>query len=61
MRFSLDELLATQTQGGFKALDGVGLLGMLNTPLYIRQAIASETQVYTLNEPPKFFGKGVSK
>ena len=55
----IDELLATKTNGGFRAVDGVGLLGMLNTPLYIRQAIATETQVYTLSEPPKFFGKGV--
>jgi spermidine synthase len=34
------------------------LLGMLQTPAYIRRAIAAETQVYTLKEPPKFFGKG---
>jgi spermidine synthase len=34
------------------------LLGMLQTPAYIRKAIASETQVYTIKEPPKFFGKG---
>jgi spermidine synthase len=32
----------------------------MQTPLYIRQAIASETTVYTLNEPPKFFGTGIA-
>jgi spermidine synthase len=42
-------------------LDGVALLGMLNLPLHLRQAIASETQVYTLAEPPKFFGQGSVK
>ncbi|ELR97846.1 fused MFS/spermidine synthase [Gloeocapsa sp. PCC 73106] len=56
----VDELLKTKTHGGFRAIDGIGLLSVLNTPLYIRQAIASETQVYTLSEPPKFFGKGVN-
>jgi hypothetical protein len=34
---------------------------MLNLPLHLRQAIASETQVYTLAEPPKFFGQGSVK
>jgi spermidine synthase len=34
------------------------VLGMFQTPAYIRKAIAAETQVYTLKEPPKFFGKG---
>jgi spermidine synthase len=36
----------------------MSLLGLLQTPAYIRRAIAAETQVYTLKEPPKFFGKG---
>ena len=34
------------------------LLGIMQTPLYVRQAIAAETTVYTLDEPPKFFGTG---
>lgn len=54
----IDRLLAEQTTGGLKMLDGVGLLGMLNLPRHLRTAIAEETQVYTLAEPPKFFGKG---
>ncbi|MEL6787939.1 MAG: spermidine synthase, partial [Cyanobacteria bacterium J06607_15] len=41
-------------------IDGISLLGILQTPLYIRQAIAVETTVYTLDEPPKFFGTGVN-
>jgi spermidine synthase len=56
-----DELLATQTTGGLLCLDGITLLGMLQTPAHIRRAIAQESQVYTLSAPPKFFGKGVSQ
>ena len=55
---SVDELLANKTTGGYRFIDGVTLLGILQTPLYIRKAIADETTVYTLNEPPKFFGTG---
>lgn len=55
---SIDEILSEQTTGGYRFIDGTTLLGILQTPLYIRQAIATETKIYTLNEPPKFFGKG---
>ncbi len=54
----IDRLLQEKTSGGFRMLDGVTLLGMLNLPLHLRQAIAKETQVYTLANPPKFFGQG---
>lgn len=54
----VDQLLSENTTGGFSLIDGMGLLGMMQTPAYVRKAIASETQVYTLKEPPKFFGKG---
>ncbi len=57
----IDELLAAKTTGGFKLMDGISLLGMLQTPAYIRRAIEQETEVYTLKSPPKFFGKGASK
>jgi spermidine synthase len=56
----IDRLLATQTTGGFRFLDGMALLGTMQTPLFVRQAIASETTVYTLKEPPKFFGTGIA-
>jgi spermidine synthase len=56
-----DKLLASKTSGGLRMLDGVTLVGMLNLPLHLRKAIASETQVYTLAEPPKFFGQGAVK
>ena len=34
-------------------MDGISLLGMLQIPLNVRQAIATETQIYTLKNPPK--------
>ncbi|MGF1492390.1 MAG: polyamine aminopropyltransferase [Microcoleaceae cyanobacterium] len=55
----IDQLLAKETIGGFQMFDGVAFLGLLQTPMYLRRAIARETQVYTLAEPPKFFGKGI--
>lgn len=58
---SIDRLLGEQTHGGLRLIDGITLLGLLQTPAYVRHAIASETQVYTLQNPPKFFGKGVAK
>ncbi len=39
---------------GFRAL-----LGLFQLPKHLRTAIAEETQVYTLAQPPKFFGKGM--
>jgi spermidine synthase len=54
----VDELLASKTTGGYRFIDGMTLLGIMQTPLYIRNCIAAETTVYTLKEPPKFFGTG---
>lgn len=53
-----DRMLAESTTGGLRMLDGVTLLGLYQLPKNIREAIAKESVVYTLNEPPKFFGKG---
>lgn len=58
---AIDTLLAQKTMGGFRLLDGITLLGMLQTPAYIRRAISEQTQIYTLKEPPKFFGQGTLK
>lgn len=52
---TIDLLLKEKTKGGFKMLDGSALLGLLQLPLYVRQAIAEETQVYTLAKPPDVF------
>ncbi|MGL5835436.1 MAG: methyltransferase domain-containing protein [Waterburya sp.] len=56
---TVDQLLQAKTTGGYRFIDGTSLLGIMQTPLYIRQAIAAENTVYTLQEPPKFFGTGV--
>ena len=53
-----DKVLAENTTGGFRMLDGITLLGLMQLPGHVRKAIASETEVYTMAEPPKFFGKG---
>jgi spermidine synthase len=56
---TIDQLLKDKTTGGFQLMDGMTLLGMLQTPAHIRRAIAAQTEVYSLKEPPKFFGKGL--
>jgi spermidine synthase len=43
---------------GLKMFDGEALVGMLQSPKYIRDRLATETTVYTLASPPKFLGKG---
>ena len=54
----IDRILAEKTTGQLRMFDGTALLGMYQLPKHLRTAIAEETQVYTLAEPPKFFGKG---
>jgi len=51
---AIDQLLADQTVGGFQLLDGISLLGLLQTPVYIRRAIEQQTQIYTLKELPDY-------
>jgi spermidine synthase len=50
----VDELLAQKTNGKFKMFDGITLLGLMQSPKHIRDAIAKETTVYTLEHPPVF-------
>ena len=52
-----DALLSTKTTGGFRMFDGQTLLGLLQIPKYVRDRIASETMVYSLANPPRFFGR----
>jgi spermidine synthase len=56
---AVDRLLAEKTTGNLRFIDGSSNLGVMQTPVYIKNAIASETTVYTLEAPPKFFGTGV--
>lgn len=58
---AVDKLLVEQTTGGLRMFDGTTLLGLMQPAKHIRAAIAAETQVYTLTQPPKFFGKGVAE
>jgi len=51
----VDALLASQVEGELRMLDGMTLLGLLQTPKHTRQAIAAATQIYTMKDPPKFF------
>lgn len=53
----VDALLARETTGAFRMFDGQTLLGLLQTPKYVRDRIASETTIYSLADPPKFFGR----
>lgn len=51
----VDALLAKETTGEFRMFDGQTLLGLLQTPKYVRERIAAETTIYSLANPPKFF------
>ena len=50
----VDRLLVEKTNGVFKMFDGITLLGLMQSPKHIRDAIAQETTVYTLEHPPVF-------
>ena len=53
----IDRELEEKTTGGLRMLDGTTLLGLFQLPKHLRRAIAEETRIYTLAQPPKFFGK----
>lgn len=57
---AIDRRLREHTTGGLRMFDGATHLGMLQLPKHLRAAIAEETEVYTLAQPPKFFGKGMT-
>lgn len=40
--------------------EGTTLLGLMQVPEHLREAVAAQTQVYTLARPPRFFRKGVA-
>jgi spermidine synthase len=56
----IDALLKEKTTGSFRMFDGRTLLGLMNPPKHLRDAVAAETRVYSLADPPKFFGSGAS-
>ena len=53
----IDRALAAHVNGPLRMLDGTAMAGMFSLPRHIREAIAAETNVYTLETPPRFFGK----
>lgn len=54
---AINALLERATSGTLRMFDGQTLLGLLQTPKYVRDQIAAETCIYTLASPPKFFGR----
>jgi len=56
----IDDVIEANTKpfGGttLKVFDGEALFGMMALPKHLREAIASEDQVYTAANPPKAFG-----
>jgi spermidine synthase len=53
---TVDALLAEKTNGNFRTFDGESLLGLLQQPKYIRDAVEAETEIFSLDAPPKVFG-----
>ena len=49
----IDQVLRQSTSGTMKMFDGRSMLGSLQSPLYVRQQIASERMIYTLDNPPQ--------
>ncbi len=54
---AVDELLSKKVDSALRFLDGTALLGLLHTPKYLRQAIAAETTVYSLDAPASWYHK----
>ena len=46
---------------GLRMFDGRTMLGMLQPPRDVREALSAETTVLTMANPPKFFGSGVAR
>ena len=58
---AVNKLLTEKTNGNFKMFDGITLLGLMQSPKHIRDAIAAETTVYTLEHPPVFSTQALPK
>lgn len=61
---AIDRILADHIQPfgtrGLHMFDGRTMLGMLQPPKHVRDAIDAEETVLTMANPPKFFGTGVA-
>jgi spermidine synthase len=49
----INRLLKSSTSGAMKMFDGETMLGLLQSPRYVRQRIEAETVIYTLDAPPQ--------
>jgi len=52
----IDQILSQQLdpeRGALQFIDGITLLGLYQVPAHLRRAIAAETTVYTLDNPPR--------
>jgi len=56
----IQALLDEKTTGEFRMLDGNIFFAIVQIPKFLQEAIDKEQTVYTLSEPPKFFGKGIA-
>lgn len=57
-RASVDVALAKNVRRSLRMLDGAAFEGIFLLPLHLRRAIEAERTVYTLADPPVFFGEG---
>jgi len=56
---AIDTVLEQRVGGGLRMLDGAAMLGLMQVPKHVREAIAAETELYTLEDPPRLFGTGI--
>lgn len=49
----VDQYLRQMTNGQLRMFDGQTMLGLLQTPKYVRDRIASESVIYTIDNPPQ--------
>ena len=48
----VDSVLVTRTKGRLKMFDGRTMRSFMNPPKYLRDALAAESRIYTLTDPP---------
>lgn len=58
----VDALLAENVSdpGELRFFDGRAMRFLANPPKHVRDAIAAETEIFTMERPPRFFGSGVA-
>jgi spermidine synthase len=57
---AIDATLRERTTGTMRMFDGEAMLGLMQLPKHVRERISEETEVFTMERPPKFFGAGVA-